>query len=211
MASLSAIFIRSKPEDVQLGGSGLIYLVDGGKSPDYSILSDHQDDPSKRFNGENGSAGVVAMPTVVVEVGYSESSRDLAEDCGRWICCSLGRVHLAIAIDIKYRFRVKASEENGGKEEKERVLESVECMAWEPKKIERRVTALGQGEVVDVLKRADGKIWGPAEYYTCVSYIGEKSREGEDRRELVRFHGFVKQSYKVKFCFKSPIISFNIL
>jgi hypothetical protein len=62
-------------------------------------------DPEMCFKKHEGRTKIIGYPTVVIEVGYSEKPRDLAEDCGRWIVCSLGRVRLAIGINIDYNLK----------------------------------------------------------------------------------------------------------
>ena len=69
---------------VRLGGSADVELVDGVKSPDYSM---YEDRPATRKQPVMQS-----WPTVTWEVAYSEDEKQLAHDLGRYVACSLGRV-----------------------------------------------------------------------------------------------------------------------
>ena len=79
-------------------------LNGSGKCPDFSFYSDNNPDVENHFFPVNGKGDLTAYPTIVIEVGYSESKQDLAEDCARWIVASLAHVWLAIDINIKYSF-----------------------------------------------------------------------------------------------------------
>ena len=183
MAGLLGVFYQQKPDDVEFGGTCISRLLDGAKTPDFCILSDNDENALSRFKDVDGKAQVVGYPTVVVEVGYSEKLADLAKDCGRWIACSLGRVRMAIGINIDY----KITQCNGIIEKRE--LEGVQCYIWEMQQIEiDNVTLnLEQKEKINQLWRADDNS-GPATAYTCVSRVGES---------LYRFHAFMKHKYQV--------------
>lgn len=79
-------------------GTAVVTLEDGvHKSPDFGHF-----DPNM-LQGQN-DANIAdyreLYPTVVWEVAYSQRSKKLARDCGRWIACSGGNTNLAIATDI---------------------------------------------------------------------------------------------------------------
>ena len=162
-------------------------LSNGGKSPDFSIFSDENPDPKNRFERREGTGQLIGYPTVVIEVGYSEKPRDLAEDCGRWIVCSLGRVRLAIGINLD--FNLKTDTTTG---ELDRTTTKINCFTWEMKKIDRDVLEKVSGEEINVLRRADGKRTGPITQYSCLSRIGTK---------LYRFHSHLRHTYQVCLCY----------
>lgn len=76
------------------GGSMGIPLYGGtSKTPDhsmYNILA------GREYSDVQDSC----IPTIVFEVAYTQSSRDLAENAARHICLTLGQVLLVVAIDI---------------------------------------------------------------------------------------------------------------
>lgn len=181
MASLMSAFVE-KPDDVIFGGSAMAWLQDGAKCPDFSIFSDQHPDPSQRFRERDGNADIIGCPTVVVEVAYSEKHRDLAVDCGRWIACSLGRVRLAIGIDIDYTFERKKDSDV-----EERILNSITCSTWVIKGIEQNVTQR-DGEEIDVLMRTDNQTGKPATQFSCLSLISP---------DLCRFHSICRHRYQV--------------
>ena len=78
---------------VCLGGSADVELVDGVKSPDYSM---YEDRPTTRKQPVMQS-----WPTITWEVAYSKDEKQLAHDLGRYVACSLGRVQLAISLKIE--------------------------------------------------------------------------------------------------------------
>ena len=75
-----------------LGGLGDVDLEDGIKSPDFSLYDNH---PQKK-------PLMKACPTVVWEVAYSQNESKLAIDLGRHVACSLGRVRVAIGLNIEH-------------------------------------------------------------------------------------------------------------
>ena len=85
ISELDATFSAQKPDNVKFGGTALIRLSNGKKSPDFSIFSDWNPDRSQHFKRQEGMDKIVGCPAVVKEVGYSEKMSDLLEDCGRWI------------------------------------------------------------------------------------------------------------------------------
>ncbi len=99
-----SVFSHGKPSDVRFGGMAYKKLNGSGKCPDFSFYSDNNPDVENHFFPVNGKGDLTAYPTIVIEVGYSESKQDLAEDCARWIVASLAHVWLAIDINIKYSF-----------------------------------------------------------------------------------------------------------
>jgi hypothetical protein len=75
-----------------MGGSADVNLVNGIKSPGYSLYENH---PQKKPLTK-------VLPTVVLEVAYSQDEKKLAYNLGRHITCSLGRVQLAIGVNIEH-------------------------------------------------------------------------------------------------------------
>jgi len=106
----------SSPPHLDYGLSADVRLVNGVKSPDYSLI-DSTPGLAKRLKG---------IPTVVFEVAFSESSRNLAEDCGRWVACSRAQVRVAIGLDIVMK---KKKEKETASDQQE--LDSVWCYVWE--------------------------------------------------------------------------------
>ena len=196
MTTLGAVLWGQKPDDVEFGGTCLMPLSNGGKSPDFSIFSDDHLDPENRFQRDRGTGQITGFPTVVIEVGYSEKPRNLAEDCGRWIVCSLGRVRLAIGINIDYT--LKTDKETG---ELDRTINSIDCFTWEIKKVDKDVQA-APGERINILTRADGKKRGAATQYSCLSLIDKK---------LYRFHSWLCHTYRVQLYYYAINISNNLL
>ena len=181
ISELDATFSAQKPDDVKFGGTALIRLSNGKKSPDFSIFSDRNPDRSQRFKTQEGVDEIVGCPAVVIEVGYSEKMSDLSEDCGRWIACSFGLVRLAIGIKIDYTMTTdKATHEV------ERTLNHVKCFTWQVEKVDRN-TALLPGEKIDVLVRTDNHS-GPATRFSCVQRLGTV---------LHRVHAFCRHTYQV--------------
>jgi hypothetical protein len=68
--------------NLRLGGSADVDLMNGIKSPDFSLYENH---PQKKPLTK-------AWLTVVWEVAYSQNERKLANDLLRHVACSLGRV-----------------------------------------------------------------------------------------------------------------------
>jgi len=161
---------KNRPSDVRFGGTTYTKLNNSGKSPDLGIYADDDPNHVKHFRGVDGNKETVSYPTVVIEVGYSESMRDLAEDCGRWIPCSLGRVCLAIGINIKYTFE---KDSNGETVPESWKLTSIYCYTWDMEKIDQ-VSVLPGGEEIDVLRRADGGHRGPASKYYSFLYLEDE-------------------------------------
>ena len=165
MGTLISSFNDSKP-DVRFGGTAYTRLNDGGKCPDFGIFSDDDNDLAKHFHPGDGKDHTVTFPTVVIEVGYSESKRDLAEACARWISCSTGRVCLAIGIDINYRFE---KDEDGETIVGSRKLDDIYLYVWTMEGVTKHL-ALPANEELDILKRADNIESGPSSSYYCFSH-----------------------------------------
>ena len=82
------------PPHIDTFGSAEVVLADGvTKAPDQSLLDGTPGRPA-RLKG---------WPTVAFEVAWSQTSKNLAEVCGRWVAASIGKVNLAIGIDIIVR------------------------------------------------------------------------------------------------------------
>lgn len=116
---------------IRLGGSADVKLVDGIKSPDYSMYEVDSKIP---------------WPTVVWEVAYSENERKLAYDLGRHIACSVGRVRLAIGVKIEL---------NHAPEGLPQSLKKLTCAFWEADRIERYATLQESGSELNRLTRCD--------------------------------------------------------
>jgi hypothetical protein len=115
---------------VLIGGSTDVYLEDGVKSPDFSL-----------FEKSSVTRG---WPTVVWEVAYSENEKKLVHDLARFVACSLGRVQLAIGVNIEHNT-------NGGL----RGLKKVTCQFWEVDYAERFDTLEESGLALNCLTRCD--------------------------------------------------------
>jgi hypothetical protein len=119
------------------GGSANVDLVDGIKSPDFSL---YENDLQKRPLTQ-------ACPTVVWEVVYSEDERKLARDVGRHVACSLGRVRLAIGVKIEHECGVKGEP---------RKLKKVTCAFWEADYVEEFATLEESGSRLNYITRCNG-------------------------------------------------------
>lgn len=137
-------------------GTAEMDLQDGaGKQPDFSFV----DDSSSLLNEER------TFPTTIFEVAFSETSKKLAVDCGRFIACSVGRGLLAIAIDIK-----KDSKDN---------LSSVRFSKWELASIQEIESWPPEdgcnyaGRQLNTLYRSDlGDVISLATSFYCISRVG---------------------------------------
>lgn len=177
-------FVLPSPRfpNMESAGTATVDLQDKKKSADYSL-----------FDATPGQNCIFrSYPTVVVEVAYTETSEKLAEDCGRWIPCSLGRVLLALAFDIKLK--------NQPKEKEIPVLSSVICHFWELVEAEI-LNELPKGATLDTLVRSDKNAkqaetytgFGPATKYYCISYLGDKA----GKPVYVKYHAGITASYQV--------------
>jgi len=99
-----SVFLHGKPSNVRFGGTAYRKLNGGGKCPNFSFYSDNNPDVKNHFFPVNGKGDLTAYSAVVIEVRYSESKQDLAEDCAHWIVASLAHVQLTIGINIQYSF-----------------------------------------------------------------------------------------------------------
>lgn len=122
--------------NLRLGGSADVDLMDGIKSPDFSVYENH---PQKK-------ALTKAWPTVVWEVAYSQNERKLAYDLGRHVACSLGRVRLAIGVNIEH---------NRAVEGQPRSLKMVTCTFWEVDSVEEFATLEASRSPLNRLMRCD--------------------------------------------------------
>jgi hypothetical protein len=150
---------------VRLGGTADVDLEDGIKSPDFSLYEDH---PSKQPLTK-------AWPTVVWEVAYGEDERKLAEDLGRYVACSLGRVRLAIGVKIDRNPAVP-----GGRQL--RSVKKVTCAFWEADYAETFATLEESGsQLLNHLTRCDSHadeasdhVVPAATKFSCVSKFDGK-------------------------------------
>ena len=149
--------ISGSHSTLRVGGSGDVNLVDGIKSPDYSLYEDH---PQKKPSTQ-------ALPTVVWEVAYSQDEKKLAYDLGRHVTCSLGRVRLAIGVNIEHDRPVEGQP---------RSLKKVTCTFWEPLSVKEFATLEESGSPLDCLVRCDSfakhdndYVLPPATRFSCVS------------------------------------------
>lgn len=145
---------------LRLGGSADVDLVDGIKSPDFSLYDNH---PQKMPLTK-------ACPTVVWEVAYSQNESKLAIDLGRHVACSLGRVRLAIGLNIEH---------NTSLEGQPRSLKRVTCTFWEPDSVEEFPTLEASHSPLNRLVRCDqfaGRsidfVAPAATKFSCVSEVG---------------------------------------
>jgi len=97
-----------------LGGSADVLHHGGGhKSLDYSLYVVR--DGKGAANDDDNTT-----PTIVFEVAYTQTSRNLAEEAARHICLTMGRVLLVVAINIIHKLNTSPRE-----------LESVTWSHWE--------------------------------------------------------------------------------
>jgi hypothetical protein len=79
------------PPHVDYFGSAEVELADGTrKAPDQGLLDTTPGGP-KRLKG---------WPTVVFEMAWTQTSKELAVVCGRWVAASEAKVNLAVGIDV---------------------------------------------------------------------------------------------------------------
>jgi hypothetical protein len=143
---------------INLGSSADVSLEDGVKSPDFSLY-DH--DPTE-------VALTQLWPMVVCEVAYSERAEKLAYDLGRYVTCSLGRVQLAIGVNI---------ERNRAREGQPQSLTQATCVFWEVEDLDTFAMFKQAGsQPLDHLIRCDGhadmaddRVTPPATKSSCVS------------------------------------------
>ena len=93
---------RLEPPHINNGGTTEVKLADGAKSPD-CYFQDKTPVNDERLKNK---------PTMVIEVGWTQTSEELAKACGRWIAASFAQVNLAIAIDITENQRRSQSGEH---------------------------------------------------------------------------------------------------
>jgi hypothetical protein len=180
--------LRSPPfPNMESTGTTTIKLQKDKKSADYSLVDAT---PGQHPIFRN-------MPTVVVEVAYQETSKKLAEDCGRWIACSLGRVLLAVGFDVK----LKNQPEEGEVPEIDRVV----CYFWELVEA-TRLDALPAGVELDTLTRddeyadlADEFAVPPATSFHCVSFLGkQKTTKGKpDKPVYMKYQAGITATFQV--------------
>ena len=164
-------------------GSADIQLVDGlRKSPDFSFADSNPDLP----------LDARGFPTIIWEVALTESSRELAKDCGRFIACSQGRGLLAIGIDIKHAIGDR--------------LPTVRCSIWELDEGEHieqwpptQPSDMMFGQELDTLYRSDmyaaadeELVCPPAKSFFCISQLGTL-----DDPETIAFHAKEMQNFSV--------------
>ena len=144
-----------------VGGSANVQLKDGIKSPDFSLYEEHPEE----------ELVIKAWPTVVWEVRYSENEMKLAEDVGRLVACSIGRVQLAIAVKVEHNSSEKPGQLQGP-------LKKVTCALWEVDNIEEFTTLEEAGSPLRQLTRCNGIVdvgrtnMLPATRFSCVSEVG---------------------------------------
>lgn len=82
-------------------GTASIQLTDGtSKSADFIWLDPHFVKADQQGKSRLDSASKNSYPTVVLEVGLSETAQKLSMDCARWILCTLGKTRLALGMKI---------------------------------------------------------------------------------------------------------------
>ena len=150
--------------NVEVGETAAIELENGCKGPDF-MLYDAMPGQNPVFRKH---------PTVVCEVAFFETTAKLAEDCGRWIACSLGRVQLAVGIDINLE------KEMPGKGYRD--IADISCYLWELTKAEL-LEKIPPGDTLNSLVRSDKykncqmytNIPAAASFY-CISAIERKGK-----------------------------------
>ncbi len=155
--------------NMESGGTSLVQLQGDKKSADYAL-----------FDATPGMHAIFRKyPTLVCEVAYAETSAKLAEDCGRWIACSLGRILLAVGLDITLKKKIN--------KEDLPEISAVFCNFWELIGAER-FDELPEGTLLDTLIRddkfqkqaAEHTGYPPSSSFFCISLLGrQKSSSAE--------------------------------
>ena len=101
------------PPHIHSFGAAEMTLANGTKkAPDDSLIDDTPGKPI-RLKG---------WPTVVFEMAWSQTSKELAEICGRWVAGSEAKVNLAIGIDVILKYeKPKREKDKKGKKKEEKV------------------------------------------------------------------------------------------
>lgn len=174
------------PPNLEARGTTTVKLQDGDKSCDHGI-----------FDATQGLKGLFKkFPTVVCEVAFRQSSENLAMVCGRWIACSLGRVLLAVGIDIKLE---KEAGEKGFTD-----IASVFCSIWELAKAEPlEFDDIPSGVALNVLYRDDKyknkqMLTGipPSTNFFCISELGVSKKTG--KAVYVKYYAHLVNKYQVR-------------
>jgi len=156
-----ALFSCGK-SNLRSGGSTDVPLVDGIKSPDFSLYEESDSQPL-----------LAAWPTVTFEVAYAENDRKLARDCGRYVACSSGKVQLAMGLNIEH-YPIEPGNP--------RKLKRVTCTYWTLDDIKTFVTLKKSGSRLNHLTRCDSysdhdeeeHVLPAATKFSCVSKVNEK-------------------------------------
>jgi hypothetical protein len=151
---------------ITMGGSADLDLAGGFiKSPDGSMYEASSANDDDNITKE--------APTVVWEVAYSQSEKNLAQCLARYVACSLGSIRLAIGINIEHNKPVEGQP---------RTLKEVTCAFWEADYVETFPTfeesglhSLGVLERLDEYAAMDDKFVVPAATkFGFVSEFGEE-------------------------------------
>lgn len=153
-SGITASMIRGRSSDSSRpdpdhGGSVYVSLLDGSsKSADFCLF-----DPTLRRTGSGrldlGSAHDDACPTVVWEVGLSESPRKLGRDCARWVGASEGRVNLAIGVHIRCK---------KGTEDTTRIVSKITVTEWIVEKVYSNDKSEESKDSCNILRRTDRQV-----------------------------------------------------
>jgi hypothetical protein len=201
-----------KPPHLDHRGQTTLALVNGRKSADFSLV-----------DCTPGLADILAVfPTIVWEVAYTQTSRELAEVCARWIACSLGRVLLAVGIDIVEGLSLKTKKAKSEKakaksektksektksektkSEKKKECTRVDCILWELVESET-LPSVPEGETLNKLVRCDGLednfervvSVAPGTKYYCISGLLEGGKKGPP---FIKYVAGVTRSFQVSF------------
>lgn len=87
---------RYGKSSIVMGGSADVKLQQGFKSPDFSLYEVNEGDQNPSEIDD------ITTPTVVFEVAYTQSTRDVSLEAARHICLTGGDVLLVVVIDIEH-------------------------------------------------------------------------------------------------------------
>jgi hypothetical protein len=120
---------------IMMGGSADVQFRRGVKSPDFSLYDVKEGNPDSSEVYEND------VPTIVFEVAYTQSTRDVSFEAGRHICLTGGDILLVVVIDVKHK-----------RGSKPRKLEAVTWSHWEEHVDSYRECMNEEGDEINVVR-----------------------------------------------------------
>jgi hypothetical protein len=153
------------------GGSADIHYCSGGyKTPDFSLYE--VKDGEGVVNDDDNTT-----PTIVFEISYTQTSRNLAKEAARHICLTMGWVLLVVAIDIIHERNTRP-----------RKLHSVTWSHWEEDvRAHGVVTKQDEEEVNEVhAERRHGEDDTLHVLPPATAFLALMSVPGDDKRHRIR-------------------------